>query len=160
MIWKNTVSKIPSLGYTSFSLLMCGTEGSNIKFIFFLPSTLSNSSLIIISGGMAGSVRCSHACQTLRELIEWVRQNAMRSLHLPVSTTRFHNLKKNICIYLVVPGLSCCMWDLVPWPGVENRALHWEHGVSARGPPGSPRFQNFSNASHPTLAQQKQTSSW
>ena len=24
-------------------------------------------------------------------------------------------------IYLTVPGLSCGMWDLVPWPGIEPR---------------------------------------
>ena len=24
-------------------------------------------------------------------------------------------------IYLAAPGLSCCMWDLVPWPGNEPR---------------------------------------
>ena len=24
-----------------------------------------------------------------------------------------------IFIYLAVPGLSCSMWDLVPWPGME-----------------------------------------
>ena len=31
--------------------------------------------------------------------------------------------KKN----LAALGLSCNMWDLVPWPGIEPRALHWEH---------------------------------
>ena len=33
-------------------------------------------------------------------------------------------------------ALSCSMWDLVPWPGVEPRPLHWECGVLATGPPG------------------------
>ena len=41
-------------------------------------------------------------------------------------------------IYLAVLGLSCGMWDLVPWPGIEPRPLHGERGVLAPGPPGSP----------------------
>ena len=28
-------------------------------------------------------------------------------------------LKKYLNIYLAMPGLSCSMWDLVPWPGIE-----------------------------------------
>ena len=26
-----------------------------------------------------------------------------------------------IFIYLLVPGLGCSRWDLVPWPGIEPR---------------------------------------
>ena len=29
----------------------------------------------------------------------------------------------NICIYLAVLSLSCSMWDLVPWPGMEPGPL-------------------------------------
>ena len=32
--------------------------------------------------------------------------------------------------------LSCGMWDLDPWPGMEPRTLHREWGVLATGPPG------------------------
>ena len=28
-----------------------------------------------------------------------------------------------IFIYVAAPGLSCSMWDLVPWPGIETRPL-------------------------------------
>ena len=28
-----------------------------------------------------------------------------------------------VCMYLAVLGLSCGMWDLVPWPGIEPRPL-------------------------------------
>ena len=45
-------------------------------------------------------------------------------------------LKKILFIYLAVAGLSCSMWDPAPWPGIEPRPLHWEHGVLAIGPPG------------------------
>ena len=31
---------------------------------------------------------------------------------------------------------SCGIWDLVPWPGIEPRPLHWELRVLATGPPG------------------------
>ena len=38
-----------------------------------------------------------------------------------------------LLIYLAVPGLSCHLWDLVPWPGIEpepsargaRRLRHW-----------------------------------
>ena len=30
------------------------------------------------------------------------------------------------------------MWDLVPQPGLNPSSLHWEHGVLATGPQGSP----------------------
>ena len=33
-------------------------------------------------------------------------------------------------------GLSCSMWHLVPWSGIETRSLHQEQGVLATGPPG------------------------
>ena len=45
-------------------------------------------------------------------------------------------LFKIIFIYLTVPGLSCCVWDLVPWPGIEPRPLYWEHRDLISGPSG------------------------
>ena len=46
-------------------------------------------------------------------------------------------------IDLPVPGVSChpwdvscSMWDLVPWPGMELWHLHWESRVLATRPPG------------------------
>ena len=36
---------------------------------------------------------------------------------IPVSSTQF--FKINYFIYLAVLGLSCGMWDLVPWPGIK-----------------------------------------
>ena len=36
-----------------------------------------------------------------------------------IHTDTFYFL--NIFIYWAVPGLSCGMWDLVPWPGIEPR---------------------------------------
>ena len=33
---------------------------------------------------------------------------------------------------------SCGMWNLVPWPGIKSRPLHWECKLLAPGPPGSP----------------------
>ena len=26
-------------------------------------------------------------------------------------------------IYVAAPGVSCGIWDLVPWPGIEPRAI-------------------------------------
>ena len=51
---------------------------------------------------------------------------------------RYHRnlfLKKKF-IYLTVLGLSCSMWDLVPWSGIRLGPLLWEHRVLAIGPPG------------------------
>ena len=49
------------------------------------------------------------------------------------------NIAKNtyiFIIYLAALGLSCSMWDLVPWPETEPGPLHWKHGVLTTGPPG------------------------
>ena len=43
------------------------------------------------------------------------------------------------CIYLCISLyqiLSCGMWDLVPWPVIKPRALHWEDRALPIGPPG------------------------
>ena len=42
--------------------------------------------------------------------------------------------KKYLFIYLAALGLSCSTWDLVPWPEMELRPLHWESGVLATEP--------------------------
>ena len=39
--------------------------------------------------------------------------------------------------------LSCGTQDLVPWAGIEPRALHWELGVLATGPPGKSQRVKF-----------------
>ena len=41
-------------------------------------------------------------------------------------------LKKNLFIYLAVPGLNCDMWDPVPRPEIELRPP----ALEATGPPG------------------------
>ena len=38
---------------------------------------------------------------------------------------------------MAAPGFSCSMWNLVPWPGMEQDPLHWEHRVLTTGPPGN-----------------------
>ena len=45
-----------------------------------------------------------------------------------------------VCTYLVVLGLSCGMWDLVPRSGVEHRTLYWECGVLAMDHQGTPSY--------------------
>ena len=42
-----------------------------------------------------------------------------------------------------MPTPSCGMWDLVPWPRIKPG--HWEPGVLATGPPGSPIFRLFTD---------------
>ena len=32
--------------------------------------------------------------------------------------------------------LSCSIWDLVSWPGLNLDPLHWEYSVYTTGPPG------------------------
>ena len=38
-------------------------------------------------------------------------------------------------LYLAALGLSCCMWDLISWRGMEPKPLHWEWKVLATGLP-------------------------
>ena len=39
-------------------------------------------------------------------------------------------------LWLVGSLVAACMWDLVPWPGIEPRPpLHWECGVLSTAPP-------------------------
>ena len=63
---------------------------------------------------------------------------ASDSSHFPLSTwKRFFKLSFNFLIYLTAPDLTCGMWDIVPWPGIEPPGhLHWECGVLATGLPG------------------------
>ena len=49
----------------------------------------------------------------------------------------------NNYLYLIALGLSCSMWDLVPWPGVEPGSLHWERRVLATGPPEKSWWQSL-----------------
>ena len=39
--------------------------------------------------------------------------------------------------------LNCGRWDLVPWPGMESRSLHWELGVLATGSWGKSRVHYY-----------------
>ena len=54
-----------------------------------------------------------------------------------MSITKFESfvaVVKYLLIYLTIPGLSCSMQDLVPWPEMESRPLAL--GVLTTGPPG------------------------
>ena len=48
--------------------------------------------------------------------------------HLPVAACGVFNCN--------MQSLSCLPRDLIPWPGITPRPLHWEWGVLATGPPG------------------------
>ena len=54
-----------------------------------------------------------------------------------------------------MPGPSCGVWDLVPWPGIELwdwTPLYWERRVLATGPPGTSLIKflsHFSSAPYP-----------
>ena len=62
--------------------------------------------------------------------------------HIHIKSCKY--TKSKIFTYLGILGLSCSMWDLVPWPGIEPRPLRWEQGVLATGPRGkSPKFLIF-----------------
>ena len=47
-------------------------------------------------------------------------------------------------IYLATPGLSCGIWDLVPWPGTEHGLLALEAQSLSQGSPGNSQ-EKFSN---------------
>ena len=47
-----------------------------------------------------------------------------------------------IFIYLAVLGCSFSLWDLVPWPGIEPRPLHWDQPSLSPWKPGkSPSYR-------------------
>ena len=68
-----------------------------------------------------------------------------------VASSLFFFLQKYFCLFIglrwvfvVAQGiLSWGMWDLGPWPGMNPGPLHWECGVLATGPPGSPALSLF-----------------
>ena len=39
------------------------------------------------------------------------------------ATREAQNIYFHVFIYLAAPSLSCCMWDLVPWPRIEPGPL-------------------------------------
>ena len=51
--------------------------------------------------------------------------------------------------YLATLALSCSMWDLVPWPGIEPRPLALRAQSLATGPPGKSTLFIFV---HPALS--------
>ena len=51
-----------------------------------------------------------------------------------------------ILIYLAALGLCCGMWDLVPWPVIEPKSLHWKYRFSATGTPGKVTMLGFFKA--------------
>ena len=72
--------------------------------------------------------------------ISWGRS---QKLHRDALSSHSCIFLKNIysfgcaCSHLLHAGsFSYCMWNLVPWPGIERRPLHWECGVIASGSPG------------------------
>ena len=58
-------------------------------------------------------------------------------------------------IYLAVPGLSCNMWDLFPWPGLSPGPLRLEHG-----PPGKSHECHYFNFILPWGRDHCQTRNW
>lgn len=53
-----------------------------------------------------------------------------------------------VFIYLTVPGLSCCMQDLVLWPRIGPRPLHWEYwDLGQWTTRKAPTFLNFPTSS-------------
>ena len=44
--------------------------------------------------------------------------------------------------------LSCSIWDLVPWPGIQPRLPALGHGVLASGPPGKSQIGKFLSEIH------------
>ena len=60
-----------------------------------------------------------------------------------------HHILKQMGSLVFVAAWGICsrsMWDLVPRPETEPGPLHWERGVLATGPPGSPSSTVFDNS--------------
>ena len=84
--------------------------------------------------------KCSWENGSLTFLLKVSKRLSLTTYKHWLSTWTFFKKNKN---YLVVPGyfscslwsLSCSMWDLVPWPGIDPGPQHWKQGISATGPP-------------------------
>ena len=81
-------------------------------------------------------------------LIPW--QGSWHPLHL-IHMVFFHTetldrwrLFSFSIIYLATQGLSCGIWDLVPWPGTEHGLLALEAQSLSQGSPGNSQ-EKFSN---------------
>ena len=59
-----------------------------------------------------------------------------RPLRLFFQTFFFFSFIQYLFIYLAVLGLSCGMWNLVPWSRIEPGPRNWKCGVLATGLPG------------------------
>ena len=59
------------------------------------------------------------------------------SQFIPHITFFFNLLKNYLFIHWLHWVFSCSIWDLVPWPGIENPdPLRWERRVLVKEPPG------------------------
>ena len=64
-------------------------------------------------------------------LFIWLHRLLVAALGRPISAAACR-------IFSYTMGtLSCGMWDLVPWPGIEPGPLPWECRVLTTGPPGT-----------------------
>ena len=76
--------------------------------------------------------------------VGYIYSNALYCSNMPFEWLSYPTWPQFLlCIYLPVPGLSCGIWDLVPWPGSNPGPLHWEHRVLTTGPPGKSLFRSF-----------------
>ena len=57
-------------------------------------------------------------------------------LHWVLGMWNLKHMESLVAAFRFVCFKSCCIWDLVLWLGIEPGLLHWEHRVSATGPPG------------------------
>ena len=90
-------------------------------------------------------------CWLLYIMFVWKRSHDVKCYALHSSSqwlTHYISLK-NIYLFIWLHQilfaacriLSCGMWDILPWSGIEPR--HWEHRVSATGPSGKPQHIIF-----------------
>ena len=73
--------------------------------------------------------RASATCRKTTKGITFLSSESEDSRKLSV----LENILHTYLFYLAVLGLSCSMWDLVLWPGLNLGPLHWERGVLATG---------------------------
>ena len=65
------------------------------------------------------------SASTLRDSEQWDHITWFFYSHSVLNGFTFFNWK-NSFFFFAAPGLSCGMWDLVPWPGIKPGLLTWE----------------------------------
>ena len=107
-------------------------------FLGLLPSPTTSAPGRASSSSLTPAAHNAHTCPDAYSIsLPWRTQRASQ----PCATNKNlfyneHSFFFFLAIYLVALGLSCSMWDLVPWPGIKPRPPTLGAQSPSTEPPG------------------------